>query len=268
MNSNQSYLADEVKRLHKLQPWNHNYVLSGGIQTNPGMQTLSHGKNETKYKRLRHIFDEIDFNGKKVLDLGCNEGFFSFELAKRGAIVHGIDIDANRLQKANFIKKTLYPQMDVDFTELDIYTANLEYYDYVICLGFLHRIPDPFSALKILTRNSDCIIFEWKVLKHGHHSRSIAYFSEKPFNERDPFGTEYWLLSFSCLKLMLTRLGHERFVDIDDPSQKRGILISHRNTINLNIKDSRIITPFLQRMAKAGKETVRLFGDAIRGTLN
>ena len=41
--------------------------------------------------------------------MGCNEGFFSMEMASLGADVNGIDIDEKRILKANFIKKVLAP---------------------------------------------------------------------------------------------------------------------------------------------------------------
>ncbi len=47
----------------------------------------------TPYRRLSMILNNsTDLDGKKVLDLGCNLGFYSFSLAKRGARTMGIDV--------------------------------------------------------------------------------------------------------------------------------------------------------------------------------
>lgn len=46
----------------------------------------------TPYRRLAMICKEYpDFRGLRVLDTGCNVGFYSFSLARRGAIVTGVD---------------------------------------------------------------------------------------------------------------------------------------------------------------------------------
>ena len=49
----------------------------------------------------RSIFKMLgDIQGKKVLDLGCGDGFLSIPMSKKGARVIGIDIDANKFKLA------------------------------------------------------------------------------------------------------------------------------------------------------------------------
>ena len=49
-----------------------------------------------KWEELKaHIPENLE--GEKVLDSGCNAGFYSFKLAKRGAQVTGIDLDPHYL---------------------------------------------------------------------------------------------------------------------------------------------------------------------------
>ena len=181
-------LEKQILEYGILQSWNHNFVFPDGTETNPGFQQISHGKNEKKLSRFEPIFNQIDWKGKRVLDVGCNEGFFSFHLAERGANVLAIDIDELRIKKAQFVKANLYPDLDVQFRVHNVYEdfKNEEAgFDYILCFGFLHRIPDPFGALQRLTNLSNTIIFEWKALKHGHHSRELAYFSKKEINSSD-----------------------------------------------------------------------------------
>ena len=221
-------IEDEVKRLNEIQPWNHNFVLPGDVETSPGKQ-ISHGKNLVKLKRLEPVFDKIGIAGKNVLDMGCNEGFFSHHLASNGAKVCAIDIDENRLIKAEFVKKMIGENLDIQFKNLDIYSNDFEShenFDVCLCLGFLHRIPDPFSAIKRLVEKSEIIIFEWKALKAGPHDEAFAYFSPYPINDADFYGTEYWRLSYSALEAILKRLGMKYFHRIDDPNQTRAILVA------------------------------------------
>ena len=145
-----SKIFEEVNRLGKIQPWNHNFVLPGKIETNPGKQ-VSHGKNLIKLKRLKPIFEKIGLKGKHVLDMGCNEGFFSHYLASNGSKVQAIDIDENRIIKAKYVKKIIGKDLKIDFQKIDIYSeefSSMKKFDLCLCLGFIHRVPDPFTAIK------------------------------------------------------------------------------------------------------------------------
>ncbi len=60
--------------------------------------------------KWKHIAAAIpaDLSGATVLDVGCNGGFYSIEMKKRGASrVLGIDIDDRYLNQARFAAATL-----------------------------------------------------------------------------------------------------------------------------------------------------------------
>ena len=78
MNKNRKLLniKEQISELNAEQAWNHNIILPNGIETSPGKQ-VSHGKNLVKWKRIEPIIDLLGISNKKILDLGCNEGFFS-----------------------------------------------------------------------------------------------------------------------------------------------------------------------------------------------
>lgn len=222
-------LKEKVEQLGSIQPWNHNYSLAEDIETRPGEQT-SHGKNLIKWQRIESIINEIGVSNERILDIGCNEGFFSFKLADMGATVLGADVDEHRIEKALFIKQVT-DRSDVNFEIVDIYSdsfRSLEKFDFCLCMGFLHRIPDPYRALESLSSKADLILFEWKSLKFGPHNDTFAYFSEKSINKSDFYGTEYWLLSYATLESILRRFGFFKFYRLDDPSQRRSILVAGR----------------------------------------
>jgi SAM-dependent methyltransferase len=226
--SEKEKIQKKVNQLAKKQAWNHNFDLPYGIQTRPGKQH-SHGKNLVKLERLIPLFDLIDLKEKKILDVGCNEGFFSNYMMNRGASVIGIDIDELRISKAMYVKKLLGDSSRLNFRKIDIYSEefnDLNKFDLCLCLGFIHRVPDPFRAVKAISEHTNMIIFEWKALKFGPHDEPFAYFSPKPEDLEDYYGTEYWLLSFAALERILQRLGFKYFYRIDDPSQKRAILVA------------------------------------------
>src|SRR5215203_2747499 len=68
--------------------WFHNLHLPDGTQTAP-----DHPLGDFPSYKWRHLSEHIpqDLTGWKVLDIGCNAGFYGFELAKRGGKVTGID---------------------------------------------------------------------------------------------------------------------------------------------------------------------------------
>lgn len=225
------YNVDEnlLKQLNELgneQAWNHSFE-NFGIPNTTGKQT-SHGKNEVKWNRLKDIFLALDVSSKNILDLGCNEGFFSHQLAQMGAKVQGVDIDKLRIKKANFIN-SIIKTPDIHFNCADIYSpefSELPHFDICLCLGFLHRIPDPFRALESISKKTNIIVFEWKTLKFGPHHQPFAYYSPGDFEKKDYYGTQFWLLSFACVEEMLKRLGYNNFYRIDDPKHNRAILVA------------------------------------------
>lgn len=228
MMNDQMDVEKQVRLLGEIQPWNHNFHLPGGIQTRPGEQT-SHGKNLVKLARLEPLFAEIGLEGKRVLDVGCNEGFFSMHMAGKGAHVLGIDIDQHRIAKSNYIRSLVGEGRDVQFQVVDIYSEAfraLPQFDLCLCLGFIHRVPDPFSALAALARKSNLVIFEWKALKFGPHDDAFAYFSPKDVDAADYFGTEYWLLSYAAVERIMRRAGFRFFHRVDDPRQRRALMVA------------------------------------------
>lgn len=58
---------------------------------------------ENSAKRIQILSEHIDFSDKTVLDIGCNVGYFCFELAKKGAKCWGIDDNADAI----YIAKSL-----------------------------------------------------------------------------------------------------------------------------------------------------------------
>ena len=243
---NRDSLELRVREFAESQPWNHSFDLGGGVLT-ASAQQRSHGKNIVKLQRLEPLFDLIGLRDKLVLDIGCNEGFFSLHMARRGAKVIGIDIDQHRIAKAEFVQSVIGPG-DVDFRVTDIYSpafADLPQAALCVCLGVMHRVPDPVSALAAITAKADMILLEWKALKFGPHDEAFAYFTNKPIDRQDIHGTEYWLLSFAAMERVLARFDFTHFHRLDDATQRRAILVASRrphemfNRPDVNVPRSR-----------------------------
>src|SRR5947199_3415656 len=85
------------EEIRELAPWFHNLHLPDGRETAP-----DHPLGDFpafKWRRLGPALPD-DLSGWTALDIGCNAGFYSFELARRGATVLGIDSDEHYLDQA------------------------------------------------------------------------------------------------------------------------------------------------------------------------
>ena len=79
----------------------------------------------------------------KVLDLGCAQGYFSFNLAQRGASVQGIDYLDNNIALCNTLARHL-PEFDVVFTlgriEDAVERIEPDQFDIILGLSVFHHI--------------------------------------------------------------------------------------------------------------------------------
>jgi len=222
-------LAAKVSELSEKRHWFHHFSLPHGIDTR-AEYTVTDGKNLRKWERLQPLLEAFDVKGKRILDVGCSEGFYSSKLAEMGATGIGIDIDPICIEKASFISEVLqYEQFT--FAQTDIYSEefnNLTSFDLALCLGFLHRIPDPYTAVARLAERCDAILFEWKTFRQPLVEGPFAYMKPLEVNKDNPFATRYWSLSFECLELILKRQGYKYFRRIQDEYSSRVILLAGR----------------------------------------
>ena len=95
------HVAEDIRALGD---WFHNIEI-GGVQTAP--QHFLGDYPKVKWERFQHAIPN-DLLGKTVLDVGCNAGFYSIEMKRRGAErVVGIDFDERYLAQAKFAANAL-----------------------------------------------------------------------------------------------------------------------------------------------------------------
>jgi SAM-dependent methyltransferase len=84
-----------------------------------------------------------DLSGKRVLDIGCNEGFFSIAARDRGADeVLGIDFDPEAIERARGRRD------DIEFRAQPWDTLPEGPFDLILMLSALHYEPNPRGLLK------------------------------------------------------------------------------------------------------------------------
>ena len=151
-------LREEVDRL---APWFHNIDLGHGIHTAPDHFLGDYPR--FKYARFADALP-ADLTGKTVLDIGCNAGFYSVEMAKRGAArVVGIDSDDRYLAQARLASAAL-GFADVEFRNLSVYDVGAlgEKFDLVIFMGVLYHLRHPLLALDLIREHvaGDLMLFQ------------------------------------------------------------------------------------------------------------
>jgi tRNA (mo5U34)-methyltransferase len=131
----------------QLGPWFHNLHLPGGRETAP-----DHPLGDFPAFKWAQIAPHLpqDLRGARALDIGCNAGFYTFELARRGADVLGIDIDEHYLRQARWAAGELGLSQRVELRRMgayDLATLDAEAFDVVLFLGVLYHLRHPLLAL-------------------------------------------------------------------------------------------------------------------------
>ena len=214
--------ASLAERVSDLGPWFHNLRL-GDTQTAPQHPLGDFPANFWQF--FQHALPD-DLTGKSVLDIGCNGGFYSFELKRRGASrVLGVDHDPVYLKQAEFARQHL--GLDVEFRHGDVYqiddVVQHERFDYVVFMGVLYHLRHPLYALeKVAQLVKQRMLFQ--SMERG--SWDVAEFAnDYPFNERDVFfderfprmyfvehkyagdETNWWIPNPACTQAMLRSCG-------------------------------------------------------------
>ena len=148
-----------AERARALGPWFHNMDL-GGVWTAPDHFLGDYPG--VKFRRFAGCLPS-DLTGKSVLDIGCNGGFYSIEMKRRGAArVLGIDSDEDYLAQARFAADVT--GHDIEFRNLSVYDLGElgEQFDLVIFMGVLYHLRHPLLALDIIhdTVARDLLLFQ------------------------------------------------------------------------------------------------------------
>jgi tRNA (mo5U34)-methyltransferase len=144
-------VATSVDRraIAELGPWFHNLHLPGGLETCP--EHWAGDFPRWKWLEFESRLPE-DLTGWRALDVGCNAGFYSFELGRRGAEVLGIDIDARYLTQARWAGER-FGLPNVRFARRQLYDVDpAEPFDLILFMGLLYHLRYPMLALDLLAR--------------------------------------------------------------------------------------------------------------------
>jgi len=141
------------REIAALGPWFHNLHLPDGRRTAP-----EHPLGDFPAFKWRQLEQALprDLHGWTALDVGCNAGFYSFELARRGAKVLGVDADERYLRQARWARAQLGLDDRVELRRMQVYDllSLRERFDLVLFLGVLYHLRYPLLALDAVARRA------------------------------------------------------------------------------------------------------------------
>ena len=211
-----------VRQIQDLGDWFHNLDLHG-VPTAP-----NHFLGDFPNIKWKHIAKAIpeDLTGARVLDIGCNGGFYSIQLKRRGAErVLGIDVDDRYLNQARFAARQL--SLDIEFQKMSVYDVDTipGQFDLVLFMGVFYHLRYPLYALdKIIKKVGGKLVFQtmlrgseqakswdenyhfWNKEVFNHPEFPCMYFIEQSY-ANDP--TNWWLPNASAAEAMLRSSGLE-----------------------------------------------------------
>lgn len=218
-----------------LGPWFHNIHLPDGTQTAP-----NHTFGDFPTFKWQEIAPYIpaDLSGWQVLDIGCNAGFYTIELAKRGAQVLAIDVDPHYLKQAVWVAEQFGYQNRIEFRHMQVYdVAHLsQKFDLIWYMGVFYHLRYPLLSLDILTQKLKRLMVFQTLTMPGEDTTPVPAdlgmlerekmqqdnWPKMAFIEKRLAGdiTNWWAPNHACIEAMLRscglritqRPGHEMYI--------------------------------------------------------
>ncbi len=179
-------ITDDISRLG---PWFHNLHLPDGTQTAP-----DHALGDFPMFKWLQIAPHLpqDLHGWTALDIGCNAGFYTFELAKRGAAVTGIDIDLHYLAQAQWAAEQFGLRDRVRFERMQVYDlAHIsESFDLVLFMGVFYHLRYPLLGMDLVARKARRLMVFQTLMLPGDEVIENTY--DRGLHDRQPLLEPGW----------------------------------------------------------------------------
>lgn len=147
------------REVRALGEWSHNMDLCG-VKAAP-----DHFLGDCPSVKWQRFADAIprDLSGRTVLDIGCNGGFYSIKMKRRGAsCVVGIDEDERYLRQARYAAETC--GVDIEFRKLFNYDVGSigARFGIVLFMGVLYHLRHTLLAFDLIYQHvaTDLLVFQ------------------------------------------------------------------------------------------------------------
>jgi len=186
-------------RVGKIQ-WFHDYELVPGVMTH-GISDMS--------ERAPYFQIPQDLSGKRVLDIGCADGYFTFLAESRGASVVAVD----SWPRQGFFLTREVLQSKVEFHHMSVYDIHpdkLGMFDIVFFFGVYYHLKNPLLALeRVASVTRELAIIESEVMGSRRlEGKSLSRFCE--FGELNDDTSNWWVPDVPCLVRTVRAAGFPR----------------------------------------------------------
>ena len=205
-------VTDWIKHQVEAEPyWFHR------IEVLPGFYTP--GWSDPAVEKLPYFGLPEDLTGLRVLDIGCAEGFFSFEAERRGAReVIGIDSFPASVRRFNILKAARQSNATAFLMNVyDLDPERLGTFDLVLFYGVFYHLKHPQYALERI--RSVCTgellfqthMYEEPAVEGTPWARFYPHGMLSGSESQDFDPTVFWLFNSACCVAMLDHVG---FTDV------------------------------------------------------
>jgi tRNA (mo5U34)-methyltransferase len=161
--------AELQERIAAFPRWHYQFEFDGGVHT-----PVSHlGQRNRHEQRRRYFFDPLvqlfggSLAGQRVLDLGCNAGYWSLAaLEAQAEFVLGVDARRTFIDQAElvFAAKGVDPSR-FRFEHANVFELDLDQrFDLVLCLGVLEVTNKPVELFELMrSAGADTILIDTSI---------------------------------------------------------------------------------------------------------
>jgi len=174
-------------RIAAFPSWRYRFEFEGGVST----PVHDRGVINRDEQRRRYFFDPLvsltggSLRGRRVLDLGCNAGYWSLLAAQAGAdFVLGVDGRASYLEQARLVFEAKgIARERYRFVHQNVFELVLdERFDVVLCLGLLDHVHRPFELFELMARSgAELLVIDTEVSR----ARSSLFELARLYNAAD-----------------------------------------------------------------------------------
>lgn len=225
-----------------LDPWFHDLDLGNGLRTKREAcadEPVDHPR--PTWGLVRPLLP-ADLSGLDVLDVGCNAGFYSFELKRLGARrVLGVDAQRREIAQARLAAEAL--GLDVSFARRSVYDLSIAdegRFDVVLALGLLYHCRHPLLALERLAEVTRGTLLvesavappEWARPPEAHLIGGLprrpvpAFFLENDADSKEAV-FNWFLPTAACLASLLRAVGFDGVREAP-AGEGRALLVAER----------------------------------------
>jgi tRNA (mo5U34)-methyltransferase len=173
-----------------------------------------------------------DLRGKRVLDIGAWDGWYSFEMERRGAEVLAID----NWDNPRFHQMRAMLNSRLEYRQIDVYELTPERvgrFDIVLFMGVLYHLKHPLLALeRVCALTTEMAAVDSFVLREKHRpGENVDQRLVMEFYETDEFcgQTDNWVgPSLACLQAFCRTAGFAR-VELQNVLENGACLACYRH---------------------------------------